>query len=348
MAVRTKTSRYLQIVVGSVALAGSGLGVAALAQPDAGDVYTGCLKDGKISEVAVGAAPANPCAKKSALITWNAEGPSGPQGEPGPVGPPGEDGLPGADGQDGEQGPPGEQGIQGEQGPPGETRLEQAANGVLSNEFDVSWDIAAPIALVDLGTDVAQLDVSDSGSMLDLAVRVTVAHPQSETLRMQLRFTPEGASTPSHQLVLYEGSEYDGSCPTLPEPSWCEDPASDPYCEETSLHYPAVDQPVSGNLDDLIGANPSGEWQLWVEDSCETYAGASPEGTQYLNEFGLEYRIFSDQHAQVRGYLELPTVAGAAPPAGECNAAPDAGRMVVRTDGPPDLYICTGSGWVSK
>jgi hypothetical protein len=36
------------------------------------------------------------------------------------------------------------------------------------------------------------------------------------------------------------------------------------------------------------------------------------------------------------------------PPA-DCNEAAEAGRMVVRTDGPVNLYICTGAaGWVGK
>jgi len=49
------------------------------------------------------------------------------------------------------------------------------------------------------------------------------------------------------------------------------------------------------------------------------------------------------------GYLQLPTIAGAAPPAADCDAPAEAGRIIVRTDGAINLYICTGStGWVGK
>jgi YVTN family beta-propeller protein len=49
------------------------------------------------------------------------------------------------------------------------------------------------------------------------------------------------------------------------------------------------------------------------------------------------------------GYLQIPTVTGAAPPAADCDAAAEAGRMVARTDGATNLYICTGAtGWVGK
>jgi hypothetical protein len=50
----------------------------------------------------------------------------------------------------------------------------------------------------------------------------------------------------------------------------------------------------------------------------------------------------------VGSYVQIPAISGA-PPAADCDAAAEAGRIVVRTDGPPDLYICRGtSGWVGK
>ncbi len=50
----------------------------------------------------------------------------------------------------------------------------------------------------------------------------------------------------------------------------------------------------------------------------------------------------------VGDYVQLPTISGGGPPAADCDEATELGRMVVRTDGPPDLYICTSSGWVGK
>jgi hypothetical protein len=54
-------------------------------------------------------------------------------------------------------------------------------------------------------------------------------------------------------------------------------------------------------------------------------------------------------HLQVRGqYVQFPTISGAAPPAADCDDASEYGRVVVRTDGTTNLYVCTDSGWVGK
>jgi hypothetical protein len=51
----------------------------------------------------------------------------------------------------------------------------------------------------------------------------------------------------------------------------------------------------------------------------------------------------------VGNYVQLPTVTGAPPPVGDCDEAGEAGRMVVRTDGSTNLYVCTGvGGWAGK
>jgi hypothetical protein len=48
-------------------------------------------------------------------------------------------------------------------------------------------------------------------------------------------------------------------------------------------------------------------------------------------------------------YIQFPTIAGSAPAAADCNEASEAGRIVVRTDGTVNLYICLGvMGWVGK
>ena len=51
----------------------------------------------------------------------------------------------------------------------------------------------------------------------------------------------------------------------------------------------------------------------------------------------------------VGNYIQFPTIAGNSPPPADCDDAAEAGRMVVRTDGTTNLYICTGTGgWVGK
>ena len=47
------------------------------------------------------------------------------------------------------------------------------------------------------------------------------------------------------------------------------------------------------------------------------------------------------------GYLKITTVTGGAPPATECNDMSEAERLV-RTDGPPNIYVCTGRAWVGS
>jgi hypothetical protein len=45
--------------------------------------------------------------------------------------------------------------------------------------------------------------------------------------------------------------------------------------------------------------------------------------------------------------MRFPTVTGTAPPWIDCDEEADAGRLVVRTDGATNLYVCTGTrGWV--
>lgn len=51
----------------------------------------------------------------------------------------------------------------------------------------------------------------------------------------------------------------------------------------------------------------------------------------------------------VGGYLRIKVISGGAPPAADCDAAVEAGQMVVRTDGTTNLYICRGTaGWIGK
>jgi hypothetical protein len=50
----------------------------------------------------------------------------------------------------------------------------------------------------------------------------------------------------------------------------------------------------------------------------------------------------------VGNYIQFPTITGSAPPAADCNEATEAGRLVVRTDGATNLYICSGATWIGK
>jgi hypothetical protein len=51
----------------------------------------------------------------------------------------------------------------------------------------------------------------------------------------------------------------------------------------------------------------------------------------------------------VGNYIQFPTISGSAPPGTDCTTAAQAGRVVVRTDGGTNLYVCTGTaGWVGK
>ena len=61
--------------------------------------YTGCLKNGQISAVAVGGSPSAACATASVQITWNETGPAGATGQQGATG------ARGATGPRGPQGP---------------------------------------------------------------------------------------------------------------------------------------------------------------------------------------------------------------------------------------------------
>ena len=78
MARRTNTRRYLLTLVAAVGFVGSGLGVAALAQSDGGDVFTGCLNEnsGVLRNVAVGFEPAKACNPQELQITWDRAGPA--------------------------------------------------------------------------------------------------------------------------------------------------------------------------------------------------------------------------------------------------------------------------------
>jgi hypothetical protein len=76
------------------------------------------------------------------------------------------------------------------------------------------------------------------------------------------------------------------------------------------------------------------------------YGGTeSPSG--YAGYFQGRVRV-TGELAVAGAYAQLPTRTGA-PPATACDSAAEAGRIVVRTDGSVNLYICRGiAGWIGK
>jgi hypothetical protein len=68
-----------------------------------------------------------------------------------------------------------------------------------------------------------------------------------------------------------------------------------------------------------------------------------PGGAQVGGDLGVEGKL------RVAGdYIQFPTISGSAPPAADCDESSEYGRVVVRTDGTTNLYVCTASGWVGK
>lgn len=54
------------------------------------------------------------------------------------------------------------------------------------------------------------------------------------------------------------------------------------------------------------------------------------------------------ERVRVDSYIRIPTVTGE-PPSGDCDDVTEAGRLIVRTDGSLNLYICLGAtGWTAK
>lgn len=70
---------------------------------------------------------------------------------------------------------------------------------------------------------------------------------------------------------------------------------------------------------------------------------SGPGGIQSGGDVGIQGSL------NVNGaFIQFPTITGAAPPAADCDQASEAGRVVVRTDGITNLYICDGSAWIGK
>jgi Collagen triple helix repeat (20 copies) len=114
--------RWPLAAVAAVAVVSVG-GYAYASTTETNQVYTGCLKAGLLSNVAIGADPSAPCKNGAEEITWSQTGPQGDTGATGPTGPAGPKGDTGLTGATGPAGPKGDTGATGPAGPKGDTGL---------------------------------------------------------------------------------------------------------------------------------------------------------------------------------------------------------------------------------
>ena len=94
-----------------------------------------------------------------------------------------------------------------------------------------------------------------------------------------------------------------------------------------------------------VGVKGTGETGVSGEGYVGVYGTATADGYAAMFDGRVQANgVVADSD----GYLRAPTTTGA-PSQSSCDAATEAGRLVVRVDGPPDLYICRGAaGWVAK
>ena len=70
-------------MVAALVLAVVGIGIGIASGQASGNTYTGCLKNGTLTKVAIGTEPTSPCSGSATEIRWNEVGPQGLPGEPG-------------------------------------------------------------------------------------------------------------------------------------------------------------------------------------------------------------------------------------------------------------------------
>ena len=73
-------SRSLIVTVSALVLAIGAIGVGVAGAQATGDSYTGCLKSGTLTKVAIGSEPLSQCPPSATEITWNETGQQGPPG----------------------------------------------------------------------------------------------------------------------------------------------------------------------------------------------------------------------------------------------------------------------------
>jgi hypothetical protein len=72
--------RSLIVTVSALVLAIGAIGVGVAGAQATGDSYTGCLKGGTLTKVAIGSEPLSPCPPSATEISWNETGQQGPPG----------------------------------------------------------------------------------------------------------------------------------------------------------------------------------------------------------------------------------------------------------------------------
>ena len=205
--------------------------------------YTGCLKSGVISNVAMNSdAPSSPCQKPAVQISWNATGqvgPTGPQGATGATGAQGLKGDTGATGATGAQGAKGDTGATGATGATGSVGpvgpegpvgpAGPAADEPDPNPYDLSYHLTANVGenpRVEIeavgfrqGVELPVNQTSGGGGaggvpqLSDLSVTV----PMSAQMLRFLRPAHRGESLQSLSLEVCRPTETTGHCVLLVE-----------------------------------------------------------------------------------------------------------------------------------
>jgi hypothetical protein len=75
----SRTRRSIGMVVALVLAIGA-IGIGVAGAQATGDTYTGCLKGGMLTKVAIGSEPLSPCPSSAKEISWNETGQQGPPG----------------------------------------------------------------------------------------------------------------------------------------------------------------------------------------------------------------------------------------------------------------------------
>ena len=69
--------RSLIVTVFALVLAIGAIGIGVASAQVTGDTFTGCLKGGTLTKVAIGSEPVSPCSQSSTEVSWNEEGTPG-------------------------------------------------------------------------------------------------------------------------------------------------------------------------------------------------------------------------------------------------------------------------------
>jgi hypothetical protein len=69
--------RSLIVTVSAFVLAIGAIGIGVASAQATGDTFTGCLKGGTLTKVAIGSEPLSPCSSSATEVSWNETGPPG-------------------------------------------------------------------------------------------------------------------------------------------------------------------------------------------------------------------------------------------------------------------------------